>query len=144
MDELTSIGIWFFVIIISINAGIIYMSTQTPMASEGLMPGITANTYFSSYNYTIADSNVGGNTISSTEPTISNTWLGDMITTAAKVGNTFRILLTAWTDLLSAIFVNVPGGAFFANIILPIIGIVQIVAFFILGVRVAGVIRGVV
>ena len=144
MDEITSIGIWFFVIILSINAGIVFLAAQPGIAENGLMPGITPNTNLNNFDYSVPKAGVGGNTITSTEQEISNTWLGNMIKAADQITRFVRNLLFAWIYLLTGILTPLPGGAFFANIILPIIGLVQLVAFFIIGIRVAGVIRGVV
>jgi hypothetical protein len=145
MDEFTSIAIWFFIVIVSLNMGIIYLNTTGTFAdpSTGLSPQITKNTFFESFTYDVSSS-TSGNEISSGENDISGTWLTDMINFALKVGNSIRIIFTAWTDLLSFIFSGIPGGQFFANVIFPLIGVAQMVGFFIVGVRVAGVIRGVV
>lgn len=123
--------------------GIIFLAAQPSFAGTALAPHITENTFFEAYTYDVSAS-ASGNTIDSEQQDISGTWLTDMINFALKVGNSIRLIFTAWTDLLGFVFAGIPGGQFFANIIFPLIGVAQMVGFFIIGIRVAGVIRGVV
>jgi len=145
MDELTSMAIWFLVIIFSINLGVIYLAnTETfKTTSPELSLSLAEGTYFKSYSFD-TNSSIGTNTISSDPITITFVFLKQMVDGTIKLFTTISKLFTAWSDLLKVVLVPVPGGEFFVQILTPIIGLVQIVAVLILFIRGAGVIRGVV
>lgn len=145
MDELTSMAMWFTVIIISINLGIIFLASpiNTDMAAHGLTPNLQGTLNYGTDAYSIPTGTTG-NTISSTETTIPQGQTNNFLSGLTQVTFFVANLLTAWAQLLYAIMLGVPGGSFFVVIFLPIIGVIQIASLFILGKWFAGVIRGVV
>jgi len=142
MDEFTSIAIWFLIIIMSLNTAIIFLGDSPTFIDNGINLHLTENEEFANYNYDVnSDTN---NTISSDPTIIPKTTANDMLGGWAKVANGIRLFFLAWLDLIGAIFATVPGGSFFANILIPILGIIQAVALFVVAIRVAGVIRGII
>lgn len=140
MDEFTSIAIWLLIVIMSINSAVIYLDATPTFHDNGLGLGITTDTYFSDYSFSIDSNN--SNTITTTQRTTSQGSSSDVTTSGNKITNTMGVVLFAWTSILNAVLLGVPGGQFFIWILLPIVGFAQIVAMFIIGLRIFSAIRG--
>jgi hypothetical protein len=142
MDEMLSMSLWIMIAFMTISAGIVWFNAQPGINQYNLgMQGYTNNQFnVDSNKYiniactmtTLVD--LPGYAICFINKLISP--LGDMI---GYIWN----LLTAWTQLLHAIFVSVPAGNLFEAIITPLLTIIEIGAAIILLMRFAAIIRGV-
>lgn len=142
MDEFTSIALWFLIVILSLNAAILYIDGSQTFVDAGISLNITPNDDIQNITYDVnSDTN---NSISSSTTIIPRSTATDMIGGWSKVANGIRLFFTAWLDLIWAIFLPIPGGTFFALILIPILGMIQAVALFVVAIRVAGVIRGII
>ncbi|MEO5351541.1 MAG: hypothetical protein H7836_18155 [Magnetococcus sp. YQC-3] len=146
MNEFKSIAIWFIIVILCLNAAIFYLDTQPAFNDPtytNLSLGVSKLTIFDA-NTSLIKETKGENVISGN--IIDNAFaLGSMVTTSlTTIFTTLFNFYFAWFWLFNAIFTPIPGGAFFLLIIVPIFGIIQLIATYMVVIEIIGIIAGVV
>ena len=145
MDEFTNIAIWLLIIYLAINSSIIWFAGQDTFVDNFTsIQGLTPNDAFGEadlviFKGTFFETNCS---VASDNPlTYIPCFLGKVATYFNTLAGQIWGLLTAWSNLLGAIL---PGiiGSLVKEVIGPIFGGIAFVGFFVILLRVAGIIRG--
>ncbi|MEO5350112.1 MAG: hypothetical protein H7836_10755 [Magnetococcus sp. YQC-3] len=144
MNEFKSIAIWFIIVILCVNAAIFYLDTQPAFNDpnySNLRLGVAKLTIFDT-NTSLITEQSGENTISGNPVLDAFALFNMVIFSLTVIFTTLFNFYFAWFWLLQAIFIPVPGGAFFLVIIVPIFGIMQLIATYMVVIEIIGIIRG--
>jgi hypothetical protein len=147
MDEFVSIAIWFFMGFLLINTIMFWFQDTSIYPELGGVQGITQATGFNDpsqeNNLTFFFIEVDCSAVQATDPAFGPCFLQRALQTFNEfVGMIFNFL-TGWVRLLNQIIPSwLPGADLFKAIAIPIFSIIQFFSFFVIVLRVAGIIRG--
>jgi hypothetical protein len=140
MDEMLSMALWIMVVFMTISATITWFGSQTDFPTQLGLIGLGSNTLLIPGTYV----NVSCEMTSLFEaPGYAWCFLGKITSPILGMVDAIWKLLTSWTNLLNAIFVNIPAGSLFAGLLIPFLGIIEIGAVIVILMRLSAIIRGV-
>ena len=145
MEEFTSIAIWLLMAFLIINTAIFWFDTQPEMVDNGLGVGVTENTAFTEDDLANTNSSFFGiscNQASTNILLFGPCFLQQVLDLLYKFLDNLWSFLTAWANLLNVLLADVPGGDLFRMILIPFFGIIEFMAIFVIGLKVAGIVRG--
>lgn len=148
MDEFTSIAMWIMIAFLMVNATIVWFGNSQTFQDYGIGIGgvkesdsFTENSIDTLQNVTLFGI-VSCNNVSPTDLAYGPCFLVQALEFFKYVSGQLWSFLTAWVGILDLILDNVPAGELFKNILIPLLGAIEVMAIFVIVMRIAGIIRG--
>jgi len=148
MDEMLSMSLWIIIAFMTVSFTVTWFTAQPDFPTGLGLVGMDNNTIISPEPYV----NVSCDMTSLFEaPGYAICFLNKLVEPVVGVITAIWKILTSWTQLLHAIFgynsttdtYLVPGGALFAGLLIPFLGVIEIGAAIVILMRLAAIIRGV-
>lgn len=145
MDEFLSIALWIMIGFIAINVMVTAFNLDTTISSNGLgLSGVGSSSAFNesdvnAYSTSVCD------TSSSSIFSYPICYFNQLVSMAFGVIDHLGSFMTNWITLLNVIFLPFGSyGTMFVNMLVPFLGLTELIAILLLVMKLAAVARGVI
>lgn len=143
MDEFTSIAMWIVIAFLSVNITAMWINANSTVLHISGLDDTIFDSVMSDRNSLQAQFNTPtGNYVASTTPSVSTEYPPKVEIGWNTIGNTIKAGYAGWFFILQSVFASVPGGSLFMWILIPFLAVVQVVASFVIILRMALIVRG--